>query len=119
MNLFSVSQAGLDQPLGAKLPVSSWALQALGSGDQTDDHELSKYVELQPQLTVAKNAHRLSLITAAALTGLFGQQEGSEMMNTIRIGALVDTPLNFAAKSLGLPFRMDRNTTDQSGATGA
>ncbi|PNW87357.1 hypothetical protein CHLRE_02g119500v5 [Chlamydomonas reinhardtii] len=117
MNLFSVSQAGLDQPLGAKLPVSSWALQALGSGDQTDDHELSKYVELQPQLTVAKNAHRLSLITAAALTGLFGQQEGSEMMNTIRIGALVDTPLNFAAKSLGLPFRIDRNTADQPGAT--
>ncbi|PNW80403.1 hypothetical protein CHLRE_07g316200v5 [Chlamydomonas reinhardtii] len=117
VNLFSVPQAGLDQPLGAKLPVSSWALQALGSSDQTDDHELSKYVERQPQLTVARNAHRLSLITTAALTGLFGQQEGSEIMNTIRIGALVDTPLNFAAKSLGLPFRFDRNTADKSGAT--
>ncbi|KAG2431876.1 hypothetical protein HXX76_009369 [Chlamydomonas incerta] len=105
----------LGQPLGAKLPVLGWMSQsALASNS-----ELGEYVVTAAAGDgLAAGAHNLCLITTAALNGtLHSQFGGSETMVTVQMALLVDTPLSLAAASLGLEVRLDRNTTDRSGAT--
>ena len=106
----------LGQPLGAKLPVHGM----MGQAALNSSSELREYVVAQPLDGLAASAHQLSLITTAALNGLFDYQPGgSEGMTAMKMSLLVDAPLSFAAASLDLDWRMDRNTADQSGVTGA
>ncbi len=106
----------LDQPLGAKLPVFG---ELVPVDAALTDSEVRRYVETQPLGQLAAGAHKLRLHVSYALAGACYQLAGSEFMTTIRVSLLVDTTLSLAASSLGLAFRIDRNTADHFGTTGA
>ncbi len=105
----------LDQPLGAKLPVLR---EMVPVGAALTNSELLRYVETQPLGQLAASAHMLRLHVSYTLAGGH-QSAGSEVMTTIKVSLLVDMTLALAASSLGLNYRIDRNTADHSGATGA
>ena len=106
----------LDQPLGAKLPVLGEHAQAA----LLSSRELQEYVVAQPLPELAASAYRLCSITTAVLNDVYGYQGGgTESMTTVKMALLVDAPLQLAAASLGLRYRLDRNTVDRSGVTSA
>ena len=106
----------LDQPLGAKLPVFGEHVQAA----LLSSSELKEYVVAQPLPELAASARELRFMMTAVLNGMCGfQPGGSETIISVKMSALVDQPLKLAAASLALDYQIDRNTTDQSGATGA
>ena len=79
-----------------------------------------EYVVAQPLPELAASARELRLMMTAVLMGMRDfQPGGSETIISVKMFALVDRPLKLAAASLALDYRLDRNTADQSGVTGA
>ncbi|KAG2427157.1 hypothetical protein HXX76_010878 [Chlamydomonas incerta] len=103
-------QFDLDQPLGALLPVSSAAQEAI-----LHDSDLLNYVAVEPD---GGSVRTFGQMVTNALMGWHDVQlASSETATSFKTQLLVDIPLSYALGRLGLHFRIDRNTADPSGAT--
>ncbi|PNW76272.1 hypothetical protein CHLRE_12g541211v5 [Chlamydomonas reinhardtii] len=100
----------LDQPLGALLPVSSAAQEAI-----LHDSDLLKYVAVEPD---GGSVRTFGQMVTHALMGWHDVQlASSETATSFKTQLLVGIPLSYALGRLGLHFRIDRNAADPSGDT--